>query len=63
MNNQIMLFQTLADTIPGWDSQAIISLVCELEKRFGVEFDILEIADIRKVKIIKDLLKDKGVIF
>ncbi len=79
MSNQNKLFKALADilmidveslndnsssdTISNWDSQAIISLVCELEEVFGIEFDILEIAEIRNVEMIKNMLEEKGIIF
>jgi len=79
MNNINKLYQAIADilnvdldtlnedsssdNIPNWDSQAIISLVCELEQIFDVEFDILEIADIRDIKVIINLLGNKGIVF
>lgn len=79
MSNKIKLYKVLsdilkldiesindnssADEIESWDSQAIISLVFELEQTFNVEFDILEIADIRTVRVIKKILQDKGVAF
>ena len=71
MNSQQKLFEALADvlkvdvaslneasspdTIPGWDSLAVINLVVELEILFEVQFDILEIADFRNVRIIKSI--------
>lgn len=79
MNNQILLFKIFADvlavnisildensssdTIPSWDSLAIINLVCELEQTFSVQFDVLEIADFRNISIIKSILMEKGVVF
>lgn len=79
MNNQNKLFQVIADilkvdvssvneksspdTIPNWDSMAVVNLVSELEQAFIVEFDILEIADFRNVEIIKSILVEKGVEF
>lgn len=79
MNNEEKLFRTIAgvlnvdpatvteasspSTIPGWDSLAMVNLVAELEAAFGVEFDILEIADFHNVQIIKTTLIDKGVTF
>ena len=79
MNNEQKLFQAIADvfqvdvatvsvssspdTIPKWDSLGIVHLVTELEQAFGVEFDILEIADFRNVAIIKSILAEKGVRF
>ena len=79
MNNERKLFQAVADvfqvdaaavdatsspdTIPKWDSLGMVHLVTELEQAFGVEFDILEIADFRNVAIIKSILAEKGVRF
>jgi acyl carrier protein len=51
------------DTLPSWDSLAVVSLVSELEAVFDVKFDILEIADFRSVLIIKTILMEKGVAF
>lgn len=79
MSNQQKLFQAVADvfrvdvatvdeassqdTIAKWDSLGIVNLVTELEQVFGVQFDILEIADFRSVAIIKSILAEKGVRF
>jgi len=51
------------DTIPNWDSLGMVNLISELEQTFGVEFDLLEIADFKTVGIIKSTLADKGVEF
>lgn len=51
------------DTVAGWDSLAMVNLVAELEAAFGVEFDILEIAEFHTVGIIKSTLQDKGISF
>lgn len=79
MDSRQKLFQALADvlkvniaslteasspdTIPGWDSLAVINLVVELEMVFEVQFDILDIADFRNVSIIKSILMEKGIVF
>lgn len=79
MNNEQKLIQAVADvfrvdvasvneassqdTIPKWDSLGIVNLVTELEQVFGVQFDILEIADFRTVAIIKSILAEKGIHF
>ena len=79
MNNEQKLFQAIADVfqvdvavvsessspdiIPKWDSLGIVHLVTELEQAFGVEFEILEIADFRNVAIIRSILAEKGVRF
>jgi len=51
------------DTLPGWDSIAMVNLVLELESAFGVQFDILEIAELKNVALIKTILSEKGVRF
>jgi acyl carrier protein len=51
------------DSIPGWDSLAMVNLVTELEEAFGVEFELLEIADFHNVGIIKSILVEKGIDF
>ena len=79
MNNEQKLFQAVADvfrvdvatvngksspdTIPKWDSLGMVHLVTELEQAFGIQFDLLEIADFRNVAIIKSILAEKGVRF
>ena len=52
-----------SDTIPNWDSIAIINIVFELEQIFKVQFDILEIADFHNIEIIMSILEEKGIIF
>ena len=51
------------DTIPNWDSLAVINIVGELEQIFKVQFDILEIVDFQNIGIIKSILEEKGVLF
>ena len=79
MSNEQKLFQSIADvfrvdiatinidsspdTVPKWDSLGVVHLVTELEQAFGVQFDILEIADFRSVSIIKSILLEKGITF
>jgi acyl carrier protein len=55
--------ESTQDTLPNWDSLAMVNLVPELEQAFGVEFDILEIADFKSVALIKTILSEKGVHF
>lgn len=49
------------DSLPGWDSLAMVNLVMELETVFNVSFELLEIAEFRSVRIIKLFLESKGV--
>jgi acyl carrier protein len=51
------------DNVEGWDSMAVVNLVLELEQVFGVRFDILEIASLRSVALIKAVLSEKGIPF
>lgn len=51
------------DSLPGWDSLAMVNLVMELETIFDISFDLLEIAEFKSVCIIKLFLEDKGVSF
>lgn len=51
------------DTIEKWDSLGMINLVSVIENQFEVEFDILEIADLKTFSIIKLSLEEKGVKF
>lgn len=51
------------DSVEKWDSLAMVNLVTELETTFGVQFDILEIADFHSVEIIKLILIEKGISF
>lgn len=51
------------DSLPGWDSLAMVNLVMELETLFNISFDILEIAEFKSVRIIKLFLETHGVAF
>ena len=79
MNNKKKLFKTVADTfninidlvdmnassntLKGWDSLGMIKLITQLEQTFKVQFDILEIADLQNIEIIKKTLGEKGIKF
>ncbi len=51
------------DTLPNWDSQAMVNLVTALESSFCVQFELLEIANLLSVGIIKSILVEKNVQF
>jgi acyl carrier protein len=51
------------DSLPGWDSLAMVNLVMELEILFNVSFELLEIAEFKSLRIIKLFLESKGVQF
>ena len=79
MDNQKKLFISIAEvleidkslieensssnTINNWDSLAMINIIIELEQKFNVKFDILEIANLQSIKIIKQALIKKGIKF
>jgi len=41
----------------------MINLIVSLDQLFDVKFDILEISEMNKVFVIKELLVDKGIQF
>lgn len=79
MSNQAKLLQVIADlfqvdpaslsdnssqdNVPNWDSLGMVNLVSELEQVFHVQFDILEVQDLKNVGLIKSLLIEKGIAF
>ena len=50
-----------ADTIEQWDSLARLSLVLELEQRFGVELAPEVVEELTSVRAVVDALVDLGV--
>ncbi|MBV8245674.1 MAG: acyl carrier protein [Candidatus Eremiobacteraeota bacterium] len=48
------------DDVQGWDSFGMVNLIAELEQRFGVTFDLLEIAEFVNVGVIRTILREKG---
>lgn len=58
--SRIDMNSTAAD-VPGWTSVAHLSLVLELEKRFGVRIGNEEIASLGSVSAIAASLQRKGV--
>jgi len=52
--------QTSADDIAKWDSLNHVILIQELEKSFGIEFDLFEIIEIRDVAGIVDYICKKS---
>ena len=53
--------ETTPDAIEQWDSFNGLLLVAELEKKFGVEFSVEEVASVKTVGDIKKLLQKHGV--
>ena len=48
------------EDIPGWDSLTHIDLIVTLEKAFDVQFTGDEIADMRSVQAIRELLDKRA---
>ena len=55
--------ETNSDNIDGWDSVGMVRLMIELEKQFGIKFDVVEIVDFQSVDIIKKNLEKKLIKF
>ena len=55
--------ETNSDNIDGWDSLGMVRLIIELEKQFGIKFDVFEIVDFQSVKIMKKNLEKKLIKF
>jgi acyl carrier protein len=51
------------DSIENWDSLRMVNLISELEQEFGLQFDILEIAEFYNVDIIQSTLIEKDILF
>ena len=47
------------DDVPGWDSVGHMSLVTELESRFGITLDMDEIVALDSVKTVRELIARK----
>jgi len=48
-----------SDDIEAWDSVGHLNLILELEKEFGVKFEIEEMFDLEKLGDIEKILKKK----
>lgn len=49
--------QTTADDVPGWDSLQHVTLVLQVESHFGVRFVSSEVADLKNVGDLRDLIE------
>lgn len=49
-----------ASTVPQWDSLNHISLIVAIESEFGVELSVSELASLRNVGDMVDLLEQKA---
>lgn len=52
-----------AGAIKGWDSLGQIRLMYELEERFALEFDIMEIPALKSIGLIRAMLRSRGIEF
>ncbi len=49
------------ETLPKWDSLAMVQLISELQSTFGVEFELEEIEHLRSYDEIRAALTRKGI--
>jgi len=49
------------DTLARWDSMGMVNLVSEVEAKFGVEFELMELAEFRTVADVKGALRERAV--
>jgi acyl carrier protein len=56
-----LTLESSADTVPNWDSMAMLNLAMALEAEFAVALSPEDIADLLSVKIILSILDAKGV--
>jgi acyl carrier protein len=50
------------ETVKGWDSLGQIRLMTELEICFSVEFDLMDIPNLKSVRQIRAKLTEKGAL-
>ena len=55
--------ETTQEDIENWDSLGTINLIVALEQLFNVNIDLIEIAEMDQVVLIKKVLSSKGVRF
>lgn len=61
VNPETITPETGQETLATWDSLAQINLVTALEAKYGVEFEVEEIAEINSVQAMVDYLRASGV--
>jgi|APSaa5957512493_1039668.scaffolds.fasta_scaffold338560_1 acyl carrier protein len=54
-----LLDETTAQDIPGWDSLTHINLIIEIEEEFGLRFNIDDIADLKNVGEMVEMVERK----
>lgn len=55
--------ESTPDTVEKWDSMGAVNLMMAIEQKFEIDFDILEIADLKSFALIKASLINKGISF
>jgi acyl carrier protein len=50
---------TTADHVPGWDSLTHMTLIAEIENRFGVKFTFTEVSSINTLGDMADMIAKK----
>jgi len=53
---------TARENIPGWDSMGALSLMAELDERFGIELTADRSRSITSISGVIDLLREHGVL-
>ena len=53
--------ETSPENTDSWDSLNMVKVVIEIEKEFGVRFELDDISDIGNVGDIENLLKDHNI--
>ncbi|WP_422925769.1 acyl carrier protein [Singulisphaera sp. PoT] len=49
-----------ADDIEGWDSVTHVTLVINIEKAFGIKFKSSEVAGLKNIGDLEDLIQSRG---
>lgn len=52
--------ETTASEVPNWDSMMHVSLMLAMERRFGIRFSSSEVANLKNVGELEDLIANKS---
>ena len=52
---------TSPDNAPAWNSLGAVRLMIALQERFGIEFSSSEIMAMRSIRLIRRVLRKKGI--
>lgn len=53
--------ESAPENTPEWDSVASMILVAALEETFGIQFSTMEIMRMRSIRLVREMLRSKGV--